>query len=333
MLAYLDTLIGFAVVMLVISLLITILTQMGSSLLNHRGGNLLWGLKTLFAEFDPKTYGHLAANAESLATHVLTHPLVSDSWFSGNVITDRLTRFPAVARLFARFQLASAIRVNELQNVMRHLASNALAGQPVAADINRLLGTAQAAVAVAPAGVAAGVQGAVAAVRTDADELASWFSSLMDRVAQRFATYMRIWTVGFAVIFALGTGLNAITLAGTIYQNSTLRSALLSSSPQVAAAAQATFARDTGSSTAVHDEAQDAKDLLKTAQQAGFDIFALSWPKHYSNFSERLEYLLGVLLTALLLSMGAPFWYNAIKSITNLRPIVAAKEDSESAQS
>jgi hypothetical protein len=56
MLSYLDTAIGFAVVMLGISLLITILTQMVSALVNHRGGNLLWGVKTLFANIDPARY-------------------------------------------------------------------------------------------------------------------------------------------------------------------------------------------------------------------------------------------------------------------------------------
>jgi hypothetical protein len=43
MLSYLDTAIGFAVVMLGVSLLITILTQMVSALVNHRGGNLIMG--------------------------------------------------------------------------------------------------------------------------------------------------------------------------------------------------------------------------------------------------------------------------------------------------
>lgn len=48
MLAYLDTLIGFAVVMLGASLLITILTQMISAFFSHRGANLRWGLETMF---------------------------------------------------------------------------------------------------------------------------------------------------------------------------------------------------------------------------------------------------------------------------------------------
>jgi hypothetical protein len=62
MLSYLDAAIGFAVVMLGISLLITILTQMVSALVNHRGGNLLWGVKTRFANIDPARYPNLTGS-------------------------------------------------------------------------------------------------------------------------------------------------------------------------------------------------------------------------------------------------------------------------------
>src|SRR4051794_40039187 len=101
MLAYLDTCIGFAVVMLVMSLLITILTQMTSALLNHRGSNLLWGIKTLFANIDPRRFPQLREKAEWVAREALTHCLVSDSWFSDNKVAQALAhRSPLLQRLF-----------------------------------------------------------------------------------------------------------------------------------------------------------------------------------------------------------------------------------------
>ena len=335
MLAYLDTLIGFSVIMLVISLLITILTQMMSSLMSHRGANLLWGLKTLFAQFDPKKYEHICANAESLARQVLTHPLVSDSWFSENRVAKWFAKVPVLAALFARFELASAIRVNELTDVLSHLASNALAGQPVGADINKLLGAVQAATAApgVPAGVTASVQTAVTAARTDLDELQNWFGSFMDRVSQKFAMYMRIWTVAFAVIFAFGTGLNTNTLLGDLYRNSDLRNGLVSAAQPVSAGAQQVAATNPADRNAVQTETQNAKDVSAAAAQAGFQILAWRWPAGFPDRASALKYLLGVLMTAALLSLGAPFWFNALKSMTNLRPIVASKETSETAQS
>src|SRR5690349_18832160 len=96
----LDIIIGFAVVMLAVSLIITTLTQLVSGLLGLRGTNLRWGLKTLLTEAgvaDPKT----------VADRVLGHPLVSDSTFS---------KF--ISRFFNRWKLASAIRSEELTGIL-----------------------------------------------------------------------------------------------------------------------------------------------------------------------------------------------------------------------
>src|SRR3954449_8461465 len=110
MLAYLDTLIGFIIVMLVISLLITILTQIVSALVNHRGSNLLWGLKTLFANINPKQFPKLTANAEAVAHSVLTHCLISDSWFSGNKVALWIGRkVPLLHRLPPRYGFAGGV--------------------------------------------------------------------------------------------------------------------------------------------------------------------------------------------------------------------------------
>jgi hypothetical protein len=41
---------------------------------------------------------------------------------------------------------------------------------------------------------------------------------------------------------------------------------------------------------------------------------------------------MGVLLSAVLLSFGAPFWYNALKNLLQLRSILAQKDDDQRAQ-
>jgi hypothetical protein len=40
----------------------------------------------------------------------------------------------------------------------------------------------------------------------------------------------------------------------------------------------------------------------------------------------------GVLLSAVLLSFGAPFWFNALKNLLQLRSILAQKDDEQRAQ-
>ena len=106
MLAYLDTLIGFAVVMLGASLIIMLLTQGISAAGSFRGSSLRWGLQELFKHLDARNLPTIAAQANALAQHILTHNLASDSIFKslpwiGKLVPDAWVQ---------RFQLATAIR-------------------------------------------------------------------------------------------------------------------------------------------------------------------------------------------------------------------------------
>src|SRR5690349_8981208 len=78
MLKQLDTVIGFVVVMSLVSLMITILTQMVSSLLGLRGKNLADALEAMIHKIDPK----IGEQAKALIDQVLTRPVISDSMLS-----------------------------------------------------------------------------------------------------------------------------------------------------------------------------------------------------------------------------------------------------------
>ena len=45
--------------------------------------------------------------------------------------------------------------------------------------------------------------------------------------------------------------------------------------------------------------------------------------------SDWMSKLLGILVTAMLLSLGAPFWYNALKNLIRLRSSIAQKDDDQ----
>ena len=75
MLNTLDTVIAFAVIMTVLSLLITIVVQMVSAALSLRGKNLANALALTFQTIDP----NLQEQAHSLANQILRDPIFSDS--------------------------------------------------------------------------------------------------------------------------------------------------------------------------------------------------------------------------------------------------------------
>jgi hypothetical protein len=378
MLAYLDTLIGFAVVMLGASLLITIGTQMVSALFSHRGANLRWGLETLFKNVPNCPLMNTVANAEKLATDVLTHPLISDSIFSlkPQWLADRM-------------RLATAIHPDELVAILKDLSTKpayaAIAGLP--AEINTLV-DAQNAVAARHMTLLTGLttlpiatavpllQETVNSIKDDAGKLEAWFNATMDRVSERFTTYIRIWTIAFAIALALITGLNSVTLLNQLYTNGTLRQQVAGSATQImdvagkvvgpsdivskrysdlmvkalqdsqvkADAPPSGFdspetagqwiklhvpASDQQKAQAAFDKAfldqgvQDIAALRGNATKASFDISQFGWKDGQPSWPQ----VPGVLVTAALLSLGAPFWYNMLKQLTNLRPILANKTD------
>lgn len=46
----------------------------------------------------------------------------------------------------------------------------------------------------------------------------------------------------------------------------------------------------------------------------------------YAYWKPSWLHLWGILATAALLSLGAPFWFNVLKNLSNLRPVLARKE-------
>ncbi len=133
----LDVGIALAVVMLGVSLLITILTQLIAAVLSTRGTTLRKNLQVLFETVYPDGAPH----AKEIAYKVLTDKLISDSaswkW---------LSKIP----LIRNFRLATAVRVEEVIGILDRLGS-----QPVAHPIQEVQHLAQRLIGAQPAPPAA----------------------------------------------------------------------------------------------------------------------------------------------------------------------------------
>jgi hypothetical protein len=400
MLSYLDTILGFSVVMLGISLIITVLNQLVSALFGHRGSNLRWGLNVLFSQISPGATGlpMLTANARLLSEIVLVHPLASDSTFSTHWVT--YFKDARLRGLIRRWQLANAIQPDDLAAILAHIAKFRPPTMPIglhamlSAEIEHLLDArnqmalrqgdlANSVVAVVPKGL---VQEAVDVVGAASGNLEGWFNKITDRVSQRFTTWMRIWTVLFACAIAIPFCLDSIQLISDIYQNSNLRTQLVGAAPQVVDIAQKTLppGLTDGSDVVNQGVTQMYTNALKKATadatipaavtSVSSESEVLKWikdnvpdPQKASDIQQRFEAnwkaalsgqyqnaitlakvlkatdlpefgwdknkdpwkVLGVLASVFLLSLGAPFWYNALSSLTSLRPILVSKQQSQ----
>ena len=71
-----DTVLAFAAVMLILSLIVTTVVQMLVTLLSLRGRNLVWGVSRLFRQLDP---AFTKGIADELSRKLLRHPAVVHS--------------------------------------------------------------------------------------------------------------------------------------------------------------------------------------------------------------------------------------------------------------
>jgi hypothetical protein len=337
MLDHLDTLISFVVIISGLSVVVTTLTQMISAALGLRGSNLRWGLKTLIEQLDPGLKEH----ATTLSERVLQHPLISDSSFSG-----------FRTRLITRWKLASTIRKEELLDILHRLSTGDAGGTSDRAEpwrialqgaldrfdraaVEQLLAgvrDARALPAIGGTGTMS-VEDMVKAAALLPRNIDEWFGPVMDRVSQRFALHTRVWTVMFSFVLAFALHLDTFRIMVQLSSDAELRA-------HVASGADALMSRaEVPAAATASAEADPARrELLGSAnrlqslltEQMSFRLIPEPYPDpFYEYWKPGWSHLWGILLSGILISLGAPFWFNALKTLCNLRPTVASRVDKE----
>jgi hypothetical protein len=352
----LDTLIAIATIMLGLSMIITILNQMIASLLGHRATYLKDGLVELLESLDPS----LKAQAGTIAQDVLTHTLCSDSIFTHLSWAPRRWHMATAIQpdeLAKLLSLVSAGKAYEPQiraileqvnpAVQREARMLAAVIPQTAATVDQLKQFSD---------KAAGALG----------HLEATFNSTMDRISQRFTLQMRIWTVVFSVIMTLVFHLDAATLYAELSAEPSLRASVsgvsetmirkyldlqqastagqtapASSQPSaqptaqapVSASAQPPASTQPGGKPGDQELPEQTRKLADDFGQIKHSLAASDlkifqvhdgWYKP-SSFGSPGEFF-RILATAGLLSLGAPFWFNALKTLTSLRSTTAQKQ-------
>jgi hypothetical protein len=291
----LDSVIAFVAILLGVSLIITVLVQAVSALLHLRGLALVKGLRELLEQA-----GFDNAKARQLADEILCHPMISDSIL------------PKAWTFFAR---ASAIRKEELARVL----SNARAFKLTFTENER-----------------AHLESAKAVVQ-------DWFDDKMDRASQVFAQSSRIVTVVMSFVVAFWLHLDSGELLSRVSSNAEIRGKLAAGVDGLQKKAEEIQKRDEeGKPPGIEQAVQEAKAIHSDLASAGIDLLpefaatadipnGVHTHSDYLHWSkvEGWKHFLGVLATAAFLSLGAPFWFNVLKSLTNLRSVVAKKEEQE----
>ncbi|HWC96714.1 MAG TPA: hypothetical protein VG456_08190 [Candidatus Sulfopaludibacter sp.] len=320
MLKTVDVLIGLTVVMLLASLIVAALTQFVTSAWNSRGRHLLHGVTDLLQQVAPNMQRDLASQ---IATAVLTHPLIhSIGGRYGDVIhrselTKILLELAAGSGPQTLGQDARAALVKALQD--SGIADPSAAMQKVTEVLSELEASHPDLSNAARTNMAL-ITGAKSAFVTHVN---SWFDQTIDRVSDRFTFTARTVTFFMGLLLAFVVQLDTPLLVNRLATDPQLRASMVQQS--VALDVQQ-HAYDNLNS----DQRQQVFNTLSNGNLVSVPGSPSEW---LSNWSGRGPHPnpTGVLLSAILLSFGAPFWYNALKNLLQLRSVLAQKDDQQRA--
>lgn len=236
MLEYLDIAIGFATVMLLLSLIVTAVVQAVSAILDLRGRNLVWALAKLFdqmlvqaaddkARRDPAAAVTRAANAKALAKAVAGHPAIAPS----ARLTAKAIRPGELREILHRLAQGSATELLPgAKTALETLAAARIPGGPetvehatlVARELERFVPQYGQAVQ----DVIDRLKGQTSLVSS---EIATWFDTVMDRSSDRFARTSKFWSAGVGAVLALTLHVDSVALIHQISSNAGVRSELV----------------------------------------------------------------------------------------------------------
>ena len=394
MLKSLDILIGFSVIMLVVSMSVTLIIQWIVHALGMRGKELLKGLTALVQQIDPLLKPH----AEVIARQILTNPMLARA---GEKLAGVVQREELIKTML---EIASGAAPQLPQPAAAAAGGNAApvpnppaphppeptpamappAASDAASDAARqALATALKNLGISDPGktldairlfsmrleasqpeLATHVREATAVI-TEAEsrfvaKVNGWFDPTMERVSQSFTNQSRYWTAGISLVLALLLQLDAFKIVNRLAIDDTLRAKLVETAPQIgqspgsAPKPQASDAQNAAPPNTQNGQpaSQTSADLEKATQDnmAQLRVLAtdklITWPTWSSGKTWADNWnqfwgtwwaawdgskvsLFGVLLSAMLLSFGAPFWFNMLGDLLKLRPILASKDDQQ----
>jgi hypothetical protein len=245
--------------------------------------------------------GKKVTHAEDVVDFVLMHSLVSDSTTPA--------RFDAVTR---RWRRATALDFELLLRVLQKESDNNTDPDPAAA-------------------AAWNEKEARTWLSRHLVVTKGWFDSTMDRVTQRFAMKMRISTIVFAFVLVFTFHINTFDILRQLRDDpvavARLNAQLESHINDLDPAAQ--------SDEALKRRTDAIRSLQSELQASQISIYAENWydrlparlilELEFGTFQGDSRAFVGILMTAALLSLGAPFWFNQLKNISTLRTVAAQK--------
>jgi hypothetical protein len=313
----LDIAIGIVFVFTLVSVIASTINEIILSFLNMRGKELLLGLKTLLddpdatglvskiynhgqiyglfqGEFDPKKTGNLPSYIPSQNFAIALLDVVS------------IAAAPSAAVPAA----SQSGQLETIQNVAAMIASFRIAVQKLAQDpetekvgkpLISMLGAAD---------------NDIVKLKKSLED---WYNSAMDRVSgwYKYRTQKILFVIGLALAISLNA--DTIRIVKQLSMDSALRQSIV-------AAAQSAKQPESNSGEPIADQIKQANTEVKNISGLGIGLGWTNTSLPGKADLRWLEVLLGWVLTAIAVSLGAPFWFDMLNKIMVARSTVKPRE-------
>ena len=150
----------------------------------------------------------------------------------------------------------------------------------------------------------------------------TWFDSGMDRVSGQYKRHTHFWLFLIGVVLSAGLNVNAIAITNHLARNKAVREALVARASIVT--------RDSLYVKKLTDTAFGRAE----AQRVTNDLNALDLPIGLENYTrprsaaDWVRMIGGILITAFAVTLGAPFWFDALNKMMVIRSTVKPHEKS-----
>jgi hypothetical protein len=144
-----------------------------------------------------------------------------------------------------------------------------------------------------------------------------WFDETMKRVSGWYKRKSQWIILGYAIIVTLALNIDTITVANTLFRDSTMRAGLVAAAQEIAKQPLGESPDDT------HEKIKQIQVELEKIQ------FPVGWKKTDQSNGEGYELpkdflswiikICGWAITALAVSLGAPFWFDMLNKFINIR--------------
>jgi hypothetical protein len=336
----LEVAIGMAFIYLLLSLFCTAINEALAGFLGTRAKNLEKGIRSLFTD-GLKTAAASGEPAVTLAEAIYNHGLIQSLYRSGPAeVTKWYTRIgsslpsyiPAgvfasalIDILFPEFHIEAGATTTDAPTGGANAATGSdKTGSALESMLSALEKLPPSKGKEAIVTLVKQADGDIATVRQSFE---GWYNDGMDRVSGWYKRKTQTVLFVIGILIAVGLNVDSIAIGKTLWISPATRS--------YAVAAAEDYAKEPAQANmSIHDTLSKFEEL---SLPIGWDSSNLPWmdkhwqgTSHWQSFSKfgLLSTLVGWFLTALAMTLGAPFWFDTLNQFMVVRSTVKPKEKS-----